>query len=114
MNGAMTYCRPVRRADCLKGPRPCPWIGCRWHLCWEHHKIKRAILSNADPREVAALILSMPDTCVLDLSEEALSTRQVANALNVTHQAIAQSCVRALDKLRRGRPHQLIRDWRPS
>ena len=24
--------RPRTRADCLKGPRPCPWIMCRHHL----------------------------------------------------------------------------------
>jgi hypothetical protein len=24
--------RPLRRSDCVDGPRPCPWVGCRYHL----------------------------------------------------------------------------------
>jgi hypothetical protein len=24
--------RPRTRADCIDGPRPCPWYGCRYHL----------------------------------------------------------------------------------
>lgn len=24
--------RPRTRADCIDGPRPCPWAGCRYHL----------------------------------------------------------------------------------
>lgn len=24
--------RPKTRADCVNGPRPCPWIGCRYHM----------------------------------------------------------------------------------
>jgi len=24
--------RPRYRAECVDGPRPCPWVGCRYHL----------------------------------------------------------------------------------
>jgi hypothetical protein len=24
--------RPKTRADCVDGPRPCPWVSCRYHL----------------------------------------------------------------------------------
>jgi len=24
--------RPETRGDCIDGPRPCPWVGCRYHL----------------------------------------------------------------------------------
>lgn len=24
--------RPTFRAQCMRGPRPCPWVSCRWHL----------------------------------------------------------------------------------
>lgn len=24
--------RPRTRGDCVNGPRPCPWVGCRHHL----------------------------------------------------------------------------------
>ena len=27
--------RPRTRADCVDGPRPCPWFGCRMHLYLE-------------------------------------------------------------------------------
>lgn len=28
----LSLSRPLRRADCQDGPRPCPWVSCRHHL----------------------------------------------------------------------------------
>lgn len=92
--------RPRTRSDCLAGPRPCPWIGCKWHLCWERRALRRLILSQADPALVAARILDMEQTCVLDYAEAPRSDREVGAVLGVSHQAVAQTCQRGLTKLR--------------
>lgn len=100
MSEALPDSRPVLRADCIGGPRPCPWINCRWHLCWERRDIHRLILGEADPCQVAAVILNMGDTCVLDVAASPRSDREVGAILGVSHQAVAQACKRALVKLR--------------
>jgi len=92
--------RPRLRADCLAGLRPCPWIGCKWHLCWERRDLKRLILSDCHPSLVASAILNMGETCVLDVSETPRSDREVSAVLGVTHQAVAQACQRGLGKLK--------------
>ena len=92
--------RPSTRAECLQGPRPCPWIGCKWHLCWERRDIKRVIFSDAHPAMAASLILGMKETCVLDVAEAPRSDREVGSVLNISHQAVAQACQRGLSKLR--------------
>lgn len=100
MHGLRPYARPLQRADCVAGPRPCPWIGCRWHMCWEQREIKRMILSDTHPRLAAAMIMDMDQTCVLDVCDEPNSERSLGRALGVTHQAVAQALKRALDNLR--------------
>ncbi len=95
-----TPTRPRTRGDCLAGPRPCPWIGCKWHLCWERRDIKRVIMSDAHPAMAASLIMSMDQTCVLDVSEAPRSDREVGAVLGITHQAVAQACQRGMTKLR--------------
>jgi hypothetical protein len=30
--GELERLRPRTRGDCIDGPRPCPFAGCRWHL----------------------------------------------------------------------------------
>lgn len=58
--------RPRTRADCVDGPRPCPWVSCKHHLYLD-----------VDP-ETGAIKLNFPDlavdeleeTCALDVAEE--------------------------------------------
>lgn len=26
------YDKPKKRSDCKNGPRPCPWVGCKWNM----------------------------------------------------------------------------------
>jgi hypothetical protein len=38
----LDFVRPQRRSDCEDGPRPCPWVGCRYHL-WADVSIAGAL-----------------------------------------------------------------------
>ncbi|MFH2115620.1 MAG: hypothetical protein ABIJ86_14070 [Spirochaetota bacterium] len=91
--------RPQIRADCMEGPRPCPWIGCKWHMCWLRHDIRRLILGDGDPAEVSAMIMDLEESCTLDMAEVPQGERFIAAVLGVSHQAIGQTCQRAIAKL---------------
>lgn len=58
--------RPHRRGDCASVPRPCPFVGCRYHL-WIRAITARGILQHQD-REPWELRYS----CALDVADEGL------------------------------------------
>ena len=62
--------RPRTRADCIDGPRPCPWVS-----CWHHALLARLLLGNGlapKTNDAAVEVLeSMPASCVLDVVDAA-------------------------------------------
>jgi hypothetical protein len=69
---------PVTRADCVEGPRPCPWTGCRYAL----------------PGAAAS--------CALDVADRGGATlAAVASAMGMTAAGVSHVEVRALAKLRK-------------
>lgn len=94
--------RPKLREDCVDGPRPCPWVGCRHHLF-------------LDVRETGSIKFNFPDeavedttrpTCTLDLAAEGgLSLEVVGSAMNLTRERVRQIEVRALHHLNVLREH---------
>lgn len=94
--------RPKLRADCVDGPRPCPWVGCRHHLF-------------LDVRETGSIKFNFPDvavedmtrpTCSLDLADEGgLSLEAVGSAMNLTRERARQIEVRTLRRLNVLREH---------
>lgn len=52
--------RPRTRADCLDGPRPCPWVACRHHLLFEVARPPAASGARRAASEGAALVLNAP------------------------------------------------------
>jgi len=78
--------RPRTRGDCVDGPRPCPWQGCRFHLV----EVRR-------PRRRA------PDapTCALDLADRGAATlEEIGAAMGLTRERIRQIQGRALENFR--------------
>lgn len=63
-SAAQAGVRPTRRSECIDGPRPCPWLSCRYHL---------------------------PSSCALDEAAGGPRTpTEVAELMGVTPQRVAQ------------------------
>lgn len=88
--------RPMTRRDCLDGLRPCPWVGCRYHLAIEVGPSGAlAILRDWDE------IGQMPFTCALDVAEMGgLVLEDVGQMFGLTRERIRQIEEEALDKAR--------------
>lgn len=82
--------RPVTRADCLDGPRPCPWAGCRHHLGYEVTDIGSIRVTKATA------------SCSLDIADlGGLGREDVAPLLGLTQERVRQIEEEGLAKLRR-------------
>lgn len=101
--GALVAERPVTRADCADGPRPCPWVSCRHHNYLEVGPEGSIRLNHpdVDPAELA-------DSCSLDVADEDGSIlNRVATTLNLTRERTRQVETKALSKVRRMPPRTL-------
>lgn len=80
--------RPITRADCIDGIRPCPYVGCRHHL-------------GLDVRESGSIAYSgAEETCSLDVADEGgLPLLEVGRIIGVTKERIRQIEREALWKL---------------
>jgi hypothetical protein len=99
--------RPKTRADCVDGPRPCTWIGCRHHILTEFtengrlvfHTGCRACRPTID--EVVAIIGGMGDSCALDVAERGATTLEdVAELMNMSLERVRQVEADAIRKLK--------------
>lgn len=89
--------RPRTRAECIDGPRPCPWVGCRYnlHLDVTPAGSLRLNFPGVEPEE-------MPPTgsCALDLADAGpRDDYAVGERLNVVRERVRQIVVEALGKL---------------
>jgi hypothetical protein len=90
--------RPETRGDCVKGPRPCPYVGCRHNLYLDVNQKTGSVKFNypdLEPHEMPAT-----GSCSLDVAD-AGRTRldDLAMVLNVTRERVRQIEVQALEKL---------------
>ena len=60
--------RPRTRADCEDGPRPCPWVGCRYSLYLDVKN--RSIKLNFPALEVDEMV----ESCALDVADRGEAT----------------------------------------
>lgn len=77
---------PRVRADCARGPRPCPWGSCRHNLLAERR---------GQAPQLASCALD-----VLDANPDGLTLAQLAPLLGCTRQRVDQLARNALAKLR--------------
>lgn len=93
--------RPMRRADCIEGERPCPWVSCRHHLALDvTSNGNLAIYAPATDGELD--LEAMPETCALDVAGRGEQTlEEVAELFGLTRERIRQIADVALARFKR-------------
>lgn len=86
--------RPRTRGECVEGPRPCPWVSCRYHLAID--------LTRAGKVRVDTRGQKMPHTCALDVAAEGEHTiAEVGAVIGMTRMGATRIEKAALRKLRK-------------
>jgi len=100
--------RPVMRADCQGGERPCPFVSCKHHLYLDVSARTGAIKLNFPDLEV----WEMNETCALDVADRGGATlEEVGAIMNLTRERIRQVEVKGLAKLQALRDMAALRDY---
>lgn len=90
--------RPRARADCVDGPRPCPWVGCKHHLYLDVNPTTGSVtiaFPDRDPWE-------LEHSCSLDVAARSgITLEEVGGIMNLTRERIRQLESRALRILER-------------
>lgn len=88
--------RPRDRSECVDGPRPCPYVSCRYHLLLDVSPKTGKLKLNFGTDDPAEL----PDTCSLDVAARGAETLDVVGAaMNVTRERARQIEAKALAKV---------------
>ncbi len=102
------YYKPMARAECAEGPRPCPYVSCKHHLFIDVSPRTGAIKLNFPDLEVWEL----GESCALDISDRGGTTLEDVGAImNLTRERIRQVEVKALAKLEALRDMSFLRDF---
>jgi hypothetical protein len=102
------YGKPRARAECLDGPRPCPYVSCKHHLYIDVSPKTGAIKLNFPDLEV----WEMGESCALDVADRGGTTLEDVGAImNLTRERIRQVEVKALAKLEALRDMEALRDF---
>jgi len=94
----LTELRPSRRSQCRAGLRPCPWVGCQWHLYLDVNPETGALKINFPGLEVWEL----EETCALDVIEQGgdLTLEDVGQYFDLTRERIRQIAAMAMVEVR--------------
>lgn len=102
------YWKPRTRSECAGGPRPCPFISCKYHLYIDVSPRTGAIKLNFPDLEV----WEMGESCALDVADRGGTTLEDVGAImNLTRERIRQVEVKALAKLEALRDMMALRDY---
>lgn len=87
--------RPKTRGDCVDGPRPCPWVGCK------HHNYLEVSPRNGTIRVNVPALEDMADSCSLDVADEGPQIlSRIGDIFRVTRERIRQQESELLGKLK--------------
>lgn len=87
--------RPQCRRECLDMPRPCPWVGCKWHLYLDVLS-SGSIQFNFPELEPGDLA----HTCALDVADAGeITLEQVGEVMNVTRERVRQIQTSAIERM---------------
>jgi hypothetical protein len=102
------YDKPRTRAECAEGPRPCPFVSCKYHLYIDVSARTGAIKLNFPDLEV----WDLGESCSLDVADRGGTTLEDVGAImNLTRERIRQVEVKALAKLEALRDMMHLRDF---
>jgi hypothetical protein len=100
--------RPRTRAECVEGPRPCPFVSCHHHLFLDVSARTGAIKLNFPDIDVE----DMNESCALDVADRGGTTlEEVGAIMNLTRERIRQLEVKALAKLSALNEMESLRDF---
>lgn len=100
--------RPLTRADCAEGPRPCPHVSCKHHLYLDVSPYTGTIKINFPDIEVWEMRVS----CALDIADHGgMRLEDVGELMNVTRERARQIEIQALAKLELGERQVSLRDY---
>ena len=89
--------RPKTRADCADVERPCPWVGCKYHLYLDINPKTGSIKLNFPDIEA----WEMTESCVLDIADRGpVTLEDVGRIMNLTRERIRQLEAAASAKVR--------------
>ena len=89
--------RPKTRADCGQGPRPCPYISCKFNLYVDVNPRTGSVKMNFPDKE----LWELADTCALDVADRSgITLEEVGVIMNLTRERVRQLETRGLTKLR--------------
>ena len=102
------YEKPRVRSECADGPRPCPFVSCKYHLYIDVSARTGAIKLNFPDLEV----WDLGESCALDVADRGGTTLEDLGAImNLTRERIRQVEVKALAKLEALRDMMALRDY---
>ena len=88
--------RPMKRADCLNGVRPCPYVGCKYNLYLDVNPGTGSIKFNFPEIEPGEMI----ESCALDIATVGKGTLdEVGRSMNVSRERARQVEEKVLRKL---------------
>src|SRR5256886_15427610 len=88
--------RPRARADCATGPRPCPYVSCKYNLYVDVNPRTGSVKMNFPDKE----LWELAETCALDVADRAgITMVEVGVIMNLTRERVCQLEFRGLAKL---------------
>lgn len=89
--------RPQNRADCRDMPRPCPFVGCRYHLFLDVNPRNGNVKFNFPDKEPWELDVC----CSLDIAEAegGVTLEEIGHVMNLTRERVRQVEVVALGQV---------------
>lgn len=76
---------PASRSECRRGPRPCPYVSCRYHLLLnvtsDGRLWSQVSFDEADAESIAVAVEALGETCALDVADDGEHTFEEVGVL---------------------------------